>query len=53
MTTPLWLQRLTHKWERKLKDPDYRKKWLKLKVAKILANMAKNAHRNEEEPWND
>jgi len=49
----LFWQRFTHKWERKLKDPDYRKKWLKLRVAKILANMAKNSHRNEEEPWND
>jgi len=53
MATPLWLQRLTHKWERKLKDPVERKKLLKRQLAKILANMARNAHRNEEEPWND
>jgi len=49
----LFWQRLTHKWERTLKDPEKRKELIKRQVAKILANMARNAHRNEEEPWND
>ena len=53
----LFWQRLTHKWERTLaeltKDPEKRKELIKRQVAKILANMARNAHRNEETPWDD
>jgi len=49
----LFWQRLTMRLERTLKDPEKRKELIKRQVAKILANMARNAHRNEEEPWND
>ena len=48
-----WWQRFTHKIQATLTDPVERKKWLKRQAAKILANIARNAHKNEDEPWND